>query len=814
MKLIRFIISLLITVSLVYVFNSTIVVNETAIPPLGKLLDPVNGFWQNAETAEVPDTEFLDLQGLDKEVEIIFDDRLVPHIFASTPRDLFFAQGYITARYRLWQMDFQTRAATGRLSEILYHSLGNKVLQFDRIQRRMGMKHAAEKALEEFKNDSEANMVLNAYTDGVNAYIKSLSYKDYPLEFKLLNYEPELWKPVNCAVLLKYMAKMLTGGDDDFALTNALNLFGKETVDLLFPDYQSTVESPIVPPGTVFEKDSVISLDTPKVLINNILVGKYKVEEFPRGLGSNNWAISGAKTVTGSPMLCNDPHLMLNFPSIWYELQMHCPEYNVYGVSLPGSPAVIIGFNEHISWGVTNGSRDVKDWYRLKFKNASKSDYWVDGEWRKVEKIKDTIWLKGVSKPYIDEISVTDFGIIVFEDSLVKDTLSANLAMKWAAHIPGNELQTFVKLNRAKNYNDYVEALKSFVCPAQNFVFASKSGDIAIWQNGLMVQKWPEQGRFVMDGTDSRYNWQKYLIHNQTPHAFNPDRGYVFSANQHPTDRSYPYYYNGVFEYYRNRRIDRELAGQEKHSVESMMKLQNDNFNLQAAESLPYMLSLIREKDIKKEQQHYLDELKKWNFYSDPQLTAPSIYELWFDKLEYLLWDEFRVENLELIYPQNYNTIRFIKEQPGHRFFDIKSTPEKETLKDIMLQALKLALDSLDNFQKKSGNISWANFKGTSIQHLLATLKPFGKFKINIGGNKGIVNACSDRWGPSWRMVVSLEKETKAFGIYPGGQSGNPGSPFYDNFVDKWAAGEYYELIFLKNPDENNPRLRSKQKLY
>lgn len=780
---------------------------EKAIPPLGKLLSPATGFWKNAESNKISYPQTLNLKGLNQAVDIIYDDRLVPHIFAQNDHDLYFAQGYVTAQLRLWQMEFQTHFAAGRISEII----GPKAIPLDRLNRRKGLLYAAEESLKKLESEPETDLIISAYTEGVNAYISSLTYKDYPLEYKLMNYKPEPWTKLKCAILLKYMADMLTGTTSDIEMSNAIHLLGEEYIEILFPNNPDSLGSPIVPRGTPYANGK-LDLDTPQTpgIFNKIKVIQ---EQTPENIGSNNWAVNGKKTLTGAPILCNDPHLKLNLPSIWFEIQLSTPDFNSYGVSLPGAPAIIIGFNQNIAWGVTNGTQDVKDWYKLKFKDASKNEYLFDGEWKKITKRIEVIKVKG-QQPFYDTVLYTHFGPVVYDTSLVKDTNALDLAISWTGLEPSNELMTFHKLNRAKDYNEYAEALKTFECPGQNFVFACKNGDIAIWQQGKFPAKWPLQGKFIMDGTQSVYQWQGFIPQEENPHTYNPERNFVSSANQHPTDETYPYFYNGRFEYYRNRRINERLSMMEKITIEDMMKLQNDNMNLQAAESLPLFIKLLDISKLNKEQNAYLNELKNWNYFNDAGNVAAAIYEEWYEKLDSLIWDELENDDLITERPSNFNTILLMKQNPNHLFFNIQSTKDvTENLSDLINQSFKITCESLDNWKLKSGKeLTWANYKATSVQHL-ALLMPFSYTNINIGGNTGIVNACSDRWGPSWRMIVSLESPVKAYGVYPGGQSGNPGSPYYNTGIEKWSRGEYFELLFMETPQDQDSKIVLRQKM-
>src|SRR5882672_8092233 len=287
-------ISLLFTVALVYALNRSWDFGKP-IPPLGKFLDPFHGFWRNAESKGLKPSE-ESIPGLKDEITIEYDSTLIPHVYAKSEEDLFFAQGYVTAKYRLWQMEFQTHAAAGRISEII----GPAALDFDRGQRRLGMVYAAQNSLDEMQKDSTVKMIANRYSDGVNAYIKSLDYEKLPLEYKLLNYWPEQWTPLKSGLLLKYMAKTLNFGDKDFEMTNALKLFGKETLDLLYPDNEHVGE-PIVdnPNGWNFKP---VSIDKAAPALPKDFVQINQLEKSSADIGSNNWAVSGSKTASGSPI--------------------------------------------------------------------------------------------------------------------------------------------------------------------------------------------------------------------------------------------------------------------------------------------------------------------------------------------------------------------------------------------------------------------------------------------------------------------------------------------------------------------------------
>ena len=271
-----------------------------------------------------------------------------PTSFAANDHDLYYAQGYLTARDRLWQMEFMTRVAAGRISEVV----GPKALEYDRFQRRMGLGFGAENSLREMMQNDTTRLVLESYSAGVNAYISQLRPADYPFEYKLLDYAPEPWQPLKCALLLKLMAWDLSGRSDDLRLSNILSKYGPEVTRDLFPDYPFRAD-PVVPEGTPLDF-TPLPVPVAPPLFGAAVSGLVPSREPDAELGSNNFAVAGSRSASGLPLLANDPHLQLNLPSIWYQIQLSAPGQNVYGVTIPGAPAVIIGFNENVAWGVTN----------------------------------------------------------------------------------------------------------------------------------------------------------------------------------------------------------------------------------------------------------------------------------------------------------------------------------------------------------------------------------------------------------------------------------------------------------------------------
>lgn len=821
-RILRFLISLLLTLALVWLLQTPQKIGDSTLPPLGAFFNPFSGFWKNADPVAGFSPKDMNLPGLKGKVEVVYDDLLIPHIFAENKEDAVRVQGYVTAQHRLWQMDIATRKASGRLSEVL----GERTLQIDRMTRRKGLVFAAENELLGWKKFPEGMRLIEAYTAGVNAYIAQLAPADYPLEFKLLNYAPEPWSALKSALIVEAMAETLCSGENDLAATNALVQFGRDTFDYLYPEWNPK-QHPIIP-DTGQWKDWKVTL--PPALPSGGL-GSIPAPSFWGGtpdpaavsdaglpddyiVGSNNWALSGAQTASGRPILCNDPHLNLTLPSIWFQIQIHTPEQNCYGVSLQGIPGIVIGFNEDIAWGITNVGHDVSDWYRLKWTNPERTKYSLDGEIREVQKRVEVIKIKN-KEPLLDTVRYTVWGPVVYDYDA--ENPLRDCALRWITHDqPEDDVANcFIFLNAGKNYDDYRKAMGTFDCPAQNFVFATRTGDIAITVQGKYPVRAPQQGRFVQDGSRWANAWMDFIPTDRVPSMKNPSRGFVYSANQHSTPPSYPYYYlPGDFDDYRGRHAFDRLTAMKAATVDSMKSMQLDNFSQRAADGLPALLRLLNRRSLDAEGQKMVDELAAWNFRFDADAVAAPLYEVWIDSCYLKTWDEMtalRDQKKQILMPERWRFIEMLEKDTAGIFFDHPATPQRESARDIVNESFALMQKYFrQNPQKRTG---WGQFRGFTLKHI-AQIDAFSRLDLVVGGNGSALNAISRTNGPSWRMIIDLGDQTnrvRGLGVYPGGQSGNPGSPYYDNMVETWAKGEYYDLLFLANAGETSNRISGKQ---
>lgn len=796
----------------------------------GEFFNPFAGFWQNnLRSDRIP--EKLHLTGLADSVIVRWDDRRVPHVFARNAHDLYFTQGYLTARERLWQMDFLVRAAAGRISEII--GPDSALVEYDRYRRRIGIVYAAENALKTALEDDASRLALNAYTAGVNAWIERLETRDIPVEFKILHYRPELWTPLKSALLLKHMAWELTGYSEETLHTRLRAALGDSLMEeLYFP--ASFLAKPVIPAGTPWNFRPLPQPAPPETLFQAFPLRSPGLSGLTRhspfsfsdiqlaignlggpnpANGSNNWAVSGKKTRSGYPILCSDPHLGLTLPSIWYEIQLSSPEVNVYGVSLPGAPTVVIGFNRHIAWGMTNAHTDVLDWYQVEFNLANPREYRYQAEWRTAKQRLEKIAVRG-GQTLIDTLLITREGLVVFQppQKTASGSVISGMALRWAGHDPSNELAASLKLNRAANYREFMQALADHDCPGQNYAFAGSDGDIAIIHRGKFPLRWKGEGRFVGDARNPAYHWRGWIPGEHLPGIKNPPPGFVASANQVPVDSTYPYFLNGKYAPFdRSRRIFERLSEMENITVQDMMALQTDILNQRARTLLPGMLDILERQDISLAEATNIEVLRAWNLENRRDAPAPIIFESWWENLHRMTWeDEIPAENGTALLPREEATIDLLLRDTASVFFDIRGTEEPETLGDILLLSFGKTHEELTRrFGAFGEGWNWGKARGTEIPHL-ARLKGFGREGLETDGNHDIVNAIKKAHGPSWRMVVELGPRVKAWGIYPGGQSGNPGSAHYDEFVNDWVNGKYYELLYLQSAAETHPRLIAK----
>lgn len=688
--------------------------------------------------------------------------------------------------------------------------------------------------------DAKTMEALEAFTAGVNARIRELGRRRLPVEFKILDYRPEPWTDEKCALLIKAMAYALTSFNRDAAMTRMRDWGGvwPEALERLFP-FEAPLVDPVIPPGTPIDFEPLrvpahgqAPLGAPATApgpgaLDGAPIGDAGPDTPPDpgpgqpaigppayrtkpGVGSNNWAVSGRLTRSGFPILCNDMHLELSLPAVWYEVQLSAPGINVRGVSFPAAPLVVAGYNENIAWGFTNGTDDVLDWYKIAFKDDTHAEYLHGGEWLRAGVREERIKVRD-GGTVADRVVTTVHGPVVRwpgEPAFAAMDVPEGAALRWTGHDASNEFTTLYALDKARDYGEYVAAMESWICPGQNFAFADRAGTIALWHNGRFPLRWKGQGRFVLDGADPADGWGGWIPHEQVPHVKDPERGFVSSANQAAVDASYPYYLGWDYaSFERGARINEILRAARDVTAEDMVRMQADVVDIRARTVVPRLVEIVGPAAVTETEKRSLEELRGWRFEARAALVAPTIFQELWNELNRLTWDDETGEaGGRMSRPASQVLIDLVLHEPGAPWFDDRSTPEREDLPQIAARAFRSAVAGLEKRLGPFGDSwRWGKVKGTEIRHL-GRIPGFSR-KIEADGAGQVIDAIQAVWAPSWRMVVELGPEVRAWGNYPGGQSGNPGSRFYDDRVDDWAAGRPYELVFLKSADEPNPRI-------
>ena len=357
-------------------------------------------------------------------------------------------------------------------------------------------------------------------------------------------------------------------------------------------------------------------------------------------------------------------------------------------------------------------------------------------------------------------------------------------------------------LNRASNYEEHLAAIEYWDSPPQNIAFSSTRGDIAMTVQGNFPIKWKHQGKFLMDGANPAHEWGKFIPKAHNAKVLNPKKGFISSANQHSVDSLYPYYYySSSNEYYRNRRINELLASKTNITTEDMADMQTDSYSLKAAEILPLLLDSLRRDNLTSKQLDYVKRLKKWDYVYAANTQTPLIFNTWWEHLYKKIWDEFDINLLAMDPPSEYNTYLLMLENSSMPFFDVKNSSQKETLTDLINQSFDKATEDINKWTTQNPDYNWGNHKATKILHL-SRIRDLSIFDISIDGHDDAINSMKGQHGPSQRFVVEMTTPPQAFGIYPGGQSGNPGDYYYDNMVESWRMGKLMPLLFMQ-PNQN-----------
>ena len=726
--------------------------------------------------------------GLSGVVEIVRDRNGIPYIYGKTDHDAFFALGYVHAQDRLWQMELQRRIGAGRLSEVL----GDATIETDQFLRTLGVYRAAEASWPALSPESRA--ALQAYADGVNAFLA----EGHPLppEFVILGFKPEPWQPADSLVWAKMMSWNL--GDTykhDLLRGQMVTALGPDRAAQLLPGYPAS--APIILPPDAMAAEL---LNVDKVLRETLGLGD-------ESNGSNDWVVNGARTASGKPLLANDPHLGAQIPAIWYLAGIQGDRVHAVGATLPGLPPVIIGHNEEIAWGVTNLGPDVQDLYVERVNPANPGQYEADGQWTDLQVVPEEIKVKGEEKPINWAARATRHGPLISD---VTDERGNALALRWPALDPGDTtMNAFLAINYARNWDDFTAAMRDYIGPSQNFVFADRAGNIGYFGPGRIPVRAKGDGTTPVPGWTDEYAWTGWIPFEQLPHAYNPADGYVVTANNKVVPDDYPYFITTDWAPpYRAERIVELLTAKNGLTPDDYAHIQGDQASAQARELLPFMLSVPPETP---EQTQALMMLKAWDGVISPDSGATAIYEAWYAQLyTALLGDDLGGDLGDAVMTtHNPTLLASILQGNEEVWCDDVLTPGADNCSATARVALDKALKDLtERLGKETAKWRWGDIHKTQFPHnpfsQVAFLKPLFHRSIETGGDGFTVNPAPFKLAkpydsqhlPSYREIIDLADFTTARFIQTTGQSGHPLSKHYDDLMPLWRAVEYVPMYW------------------
>jgi len=793
------------------------------LPALGPFLDPASGVWSVARQAELPPSADGRIPGLRGPVRVRYDVRGVPHIFAASETDAIRALGYVVARDRLLQMELQWRAGAGRLAEFA----GRALLPIDREARQLGLADAADRRIASLAPDSRGRHLLEAFSDGVNAWIDQLGPRDLPLEYHLLGRRPARWAPVSSLYLLGRMGWTLALSDLEENHEAARALVGEAAADALYP-VNSPIQEPIQPNGQRAPREDFRPLPPPGRA--EVAAGRpaHPREHLPAllaglggevgraydALGSNNWAVAPARTRDGHALLAGDPHLELSLPSIWYEAHLVVPDsLDVYGVTIPGAPGITIGFTRDLAWTFTNAEADVLDRYEEVVNDSvAPTQYRVDGRWRPLRLVPQSFRDAAGALLAVDTMRYTHRG------PLSRDGSGRWESMRWTVLESGDELEAFARAARARTAPAWLDSIAAYRAPAQNMLVADRAGTIAIRTTGRFPLR-PGSGRgdLVRRGDTSASDWTGDWPVATLPQAINPLQGYLASANQQPVDPRVDARYLGANWYTPARalRINELLRADSAVTPDAMRRYQTDPGSPLADRLVPAFLHAARRFPARDSLQRAAALLAQWDRRYTRENQRAVLYEEAIRQLAPLLWDELRSAPAGLSAPATPGTaivLQLLRDSSSRWWDDRRTADVVEDRDAILADALVRALVQVvrRHGDPDAGGWRWEKIRHANIYHLLR-LRSLSALDVPVQGGMSTLNPSSGdgSFGPSWRMVVELGPEVRGWGIYPGGQSGNPASSRYLDRLDAWSEGRLDSLFVPKTADEFGARSRS-----
>ncbi len=794
-------------------------------------------FWFSRQA--FPETSgTITVPGLSQPVEIVRDEYGVAHIYAHNAEDLFFAEGYVHAQERFWQMEFRRRLGAGRLSEIF----GETTLSTDKYLRHFGFHDLTEESYRALNDETRS--IIDAYTAGINAYIGDREPSQLGLEFALLDLqgaevEIEEWTAVDSMI----WTEMMIFDQSDQLRTELKNIdmlasVGWDMYADLHPLYRD--DRPVIIPSEELDyledvEESVVAeigadefqylLDLRKVLSDAEVVPPLLADMgfFSSG-GSNSFAISGENTTTGTPLLANDPHMGVNMPALWYEIGMHCVEknedciYDFRGFSLPGVPGILIGHNDRIAWGLTNAAFDAEDVFIERLNPDDPNQYEVNGEWVDMDIRREEIKVRGLDEPVVFFVRSTRNGVIA-TDSMVDRTLFSHddeapelfaLSYAWTALEPVQTLEAVLKVNGAQNWDGFLEALQQFDAGKQNWLYADVDGNIGYIMPGKVPIRAGGDGSLPVPGWNDDYQWTGFIPYEELPRVFNPAQGFIATSNNPQTRAGdYPYLINVSQD--RGQRAQRvtDMIQNDPDglSIEDMTAIQTDNKSLSALEIIPYLENLSFEDSLVSDAR---DRLLQWDAQMVMDSPEAALYStFWVHLLAGIFHDQLPPD----LYPSGNHitsdSVYFLLQEPDNVWWDDITTPDHvedrdgilgKAFEEAYVEGVELFGDDLSEW--RWGDLHTITFRNATLgQSGIGVIEDiFNRGPYATNGSESVIQKTC--WSanepyevgciPALRQVIDLGDLSNSIMIHSVGQSGHPMHRYYDHFIDPWRNFEYH----------------------